>query len=478
MPLRNLGWLLGAIGVFVLGFAVAYTAPTEERSRDYGNMKLLVDVMEQVRKNYVTELSPERERKLFEDMINGGLERLDPHSTYINPHDFREFDKVSKGSFGGVGIQLGTDRQNRGQLIVLSPMVGTPAYEKGILAGDAILKIDGKTTEGMRSTEAVDLITGEIGKDVTLTILHEGAKDPIDVTITRAEIKVPSVMGDLRKADNPKEWDFFVDKENKIGYIRLSAFSETAAQEVKNAVEDLERDGVRGLILDLRNDPGGLLDQAVKISDLFLTEGRIVTIKGRNDEEHPYDAKEAGTLLTPAEKFPIAVLVNKFSASASEIVAAALQDHKRAVVIGERSYGKGSVQHVIKLDEAERGKSALKLTTASYWRPSGKNIHRFPDAKETDEWGVKPNEGFEVPMKDEERLEYLIYRHDRDVVRGKNAPPVKTEEKKDDKTDAKKDEKKDKKPFEDRVLQKALDHLRGEIKKVGAMPVAPEALPS
>jgi carboxyl-terminal processing protease len=478
MPLRNLGWLLGTVGVFALGFAVAYTAPTEEKSRDYGNMKLLVDVMEQVRKNYVTELSPDRERKLFEDMINGGLERLDPHSAYINPHDFREFDKLSKGSFGGVGIQLGTDRQNHGQLIVLSPMVGTPAYEKGILAGDAILKIDGKTTEGMRSTEAVDLITGEIGKDVTLNILHEGAKEPCDITITRAEIKVPSVLGDLRNPDNPKEWDFFVDKENKIGYIRLSAFSETAAKEMQDAVEQLQRDGVRGLVIDLRNNPGGLLDQAVKVSDLFLTDGRIVTIKGRNESEHAYDAKEAGTLLTPAEKFPITVLINKFSASASEIVSAALQDHKRAVVIGERSYGKGSVQHVIKLDEADRGKSALKLTTASYWRPSGKNIHRFPDAKETDEWGVKPNEGFEVPMKDDERLEYLIYRHDRDVVRGKNAPPVKTEEKKDDKTDAKKEEKKEKKPFEDRVLQKALDHLRGEIKKVGAMPVAPEALPS
>jgi carboxyl-terminal processing protease len=330
----------------------------------------------------------------------------------------------------------------------------------------------------MRSSEAVDLITGEIGKDVTLTILHEGAKEPVDITITRAEIKVPSVLGDLRKTDNPKAWDFMIDKESKIGYIRLSTFSETAAQEMQEAVEQLQHDGVRGLIIDLRNDPGGLLDQAVKISDLFLTEGRIVTIKGRNESEHAYDAKEAGTLLTPAEKFPIAVLINKFSASASEILSAALQDHKRAVIIGERSYGKGSVQHVIKLDEADRGKSALKLTTASYWRPSGKNIHRFPDAKETDEWGVKPNEGFEVPMKDDERLEYLIYRHDRDVVRGKNTPPAKVEDKKDEKTDAKKDEKKDKKPFEDRVLQKALDHLRGEIKKVGALPVVPEALPS
>jgi carboxyl-terminal processing protease len=474
MPHRNLGWLLGIVGVFSLGFAVAYTAPTEEKSRDYENMKLLVDVMDQVRKNYVTELTPERERKLFEDMINGGLERLDPHSAYINPHDLKQFDKTSKGSFGGIGIQLGTDRQNRGQLTVISPMVGTPAYEKGVLAGDAILKIDGKSTDGMRIAEAVDLITGEIGKDITLTILHDGAKEPIDVTITRAEIKVQSVMGDVRKPGNLKEWDYLMDKETKVGYIRLTTFSENAAKELHDAVAELEKEGVRGLILDLRNNGGGLLKQAVEVSDLFLTEGPIVTIKGRNEKELVHEAHVAGTMLVPADKYPMVVLINKFSASASEIVAAALQDHNRAVVIGERSYGKGSVQNVIKLKEGELGESALKLTTASYWRPSGKNIHRFPDAKESDEWGVKPTDGFDVPMKDDERLEYLIYRNERDVVRGKN-PPAKPEEKKDEKKDG---DKKDKKPFEDRVLQKALEHLRGEIKKVGALPAAPEVVPS
>jgi carboxyl-terminal processing protease len=470
MPLRNLGWLLGIAGVFALGFAVAYTAPTQEKSRDYDNMKLLVDVMDQVRKNYVTEITPERERKLFEDMINGGLERLDPHSAYINPHDLKQFDKTSKGSFGGIGIQLGMDRQNRGQLTVISPMVGTPAYEKGVLAGDAILKIDGKSTDGMRLAEAVDLITGDIGKDITLTILHEGAKDPIDVTITRAEIKVQSVMADVRKPDNLKEWDYMIDKETKIGYVRLTTFSENAAKELHDAIAELEKEHVRGLILDLRNNGGGLLKQAVEVSDLFLTEGTIVTIKGRNEKELVHEAHEAGTMLVPADQFPMVVLINKFSASASEIVAAALQDHHRAVVIGERSYGKGSVQNVIKLKEGELGESALKLTTASYWRPSGKNIHRFPDAKESDEWGVKPNEGFEVPMKDDERLEYMLYRNERDVIRGKNAP-ARSEEKKDG-------EKKDKKPFEDRVLQKALEYLRGEIKKVGAASVAPEVVPS
>ncbi len=271
---------------------------------------------------------------------------------------------------------------------------------------------------------------------------------------------VPSVLGDRRKADDPKAWDFMLDKDSKIGYIRLTNFSKTATKEMRDAVEELQREGVRGLIIDLRNNPGGLLKEAVGISDLFLTEGRIVSTKGRNHKEEIYDAKPDGTLLLPAEKYPMVVLVNKYSASASEILAAALQDHKRAVVIGERSYGKGSVQNIIEMHEGN-APSALKLTTASYWRPSGKNIHRFPDSKETDDWGVKPDAGFEVPLKDEERLEYMLYRSDRDIVRTKPKPPV----------EAKKKDGKEKKPFVDRVLEKAVDHLKKEIKKTVELPV-------
>jgi carboxyl-terminal processing protease len=252
-----------------------------------------------------------------------------------------------------------------------------------------------------------------------------------------------------------------LDKENKIGYIRLTAFSETAAQELKDAVEELQRQGVRGLVLDLRGNPGGLLKAAVEISDLFLSEGRIVSTRGRNHKEEIYDAKPEGTLLVPADQFPMAVLVNRGSASASEIVAAALQDHKRAIVVGERSYGKGSVQNIIPM---EKGTSALKLTTASYWRPSGKNIHRFPDSKDSDEWGVKPNPGFEVPLKADEAFEYFQWRSDRDVFRVKKDKPAPSP------ADPKKDKAKDKKkpPFVDRVLEKALEHIRGEIKKVHA----------
>jgi carboxyl-terminal processing protease len=283
----------------------------------------------------------------------------------------------------------------------------------------------------------------------------------VDIPIVRDLIKVESVLGDLRGPD--KKWDFMADKENKIAYIRLNTFSKTAAAELKEVVQGLEKDGVRGLVLDLRNNPGGLLRAAVEISDLFLNEGVIVSTKGRNHKDEVYRAKPEGTLLSaPGREVPIAVLINKYSASASEILAAALQDHKRAVVVGERSYGKGSVQNII-LMEGES--SALKLTTASYWRPSGKNIHRFPDKKDfeaakidPDEWGVKPDPGYAVKLSDEERLEYMVYRNERDVVRNGPKPPAKGKDGKP------------KKPFVDRVLQKALEHLKKEIAKGVALP--------
>jgi carboxyl-terminal processing protease len=524
MSRHNLYWLLGIAAVSLLGLTVSYSAPSREKDKDYELVRLMVDVLHEVRERYVVDIDQEHERKLVEDMINGGLERLDPHSSYMPPSEYKQLEKQSKGKFGGVGIQVGLDRLTR-QLTVLSPMPGTPAYEAGILAGDLILKIDGKATENMRMNEAVDLIQGEPGQKVTLTVLHEGAKEPVDVVITRAVIEVPCVLGDQRKADNLRAWDFMLDKENKIGYIRLLNFGETASKEMREAVQELQREGVRGLILDLRNNPGGLLKEAREVADLFLTEGRIVSTRGRNHKEEVYDAKPEGTLLTPPEKYPMVVLVNKYSASASEIVAAALQDHGRAVIVGERTYGKGSVQNIIEMHEGGE-RSALKLTTASYWRPSGKNIHRFPDSKESDDWGVRPNDsgyqltpealtalsnagvpaavltklksfpqtrfllekdyiaalakllskeeldqykskflayadrGFEVPMTDEERLEYMIYRTERDIVRSKAKPDEKT--KKDGKA---------KKPFVDRVLQKALEHLKKEIQKADAAAV-------
>jgi carboxyl-terminal processing protease len=468
MSRRNLFWLLGIASLSLLGLAVGYSSPTVEKDRDYELVRLLVDVLHEVRQRYVVDVSPERERQLVEDMINGGLERLDPHSQYINPREYKQFDKQSEGKYGGVGIQVGYDRNKGGLLTVISPMPGTPAYEAGVLAGDVILKIDGKGSDNLRMSEAVDLIQGEPGSKIILTVTRDGLKEPLDIPITRAIIKVPSVLGDQRRPDNPKQWDYFIDREHRIGYVRLVNFSKTAAQELKAVVEDLEKDGVRGFILDLRNNPGGLLRAAVEISDLFLTDGVIVSTKGRNHKDEVYRAKLDGTLLQgEGRPVPMVVLINRYSASASEIVAAALQDHGRAVVIGERSYGKGSVQNIVLL---ENDTSALKLTTASYIRPSGKNIHRFPDKKDfeaakldPDEWGVRPSKGMEVKLAEPERVEYLVYRSDRDVIRKAPKPPALD---KDGKPKA---------PFVDKALNKALEHLRKEIGHGAEAPVKRDA---
>jgi len=464
MPRRNLAWFLGVAGVFLLGFAVSESAPTHEQDQDYALVGLVVEVMKEVENKYVRPLDADAKRRLIEDMINGGLERLDAHSTFINAKDYKRFALNNKGTFGGVGIQISTDRFRTDRLVVVSPMVGTPAYEAGVLAGDLILKIDGKSTENMRVSEAVDLIMGEPGQDITLTVQHEGSREPLDLKMTRAKIQVPSVLGDLRRPDNSREWEFFLDQPNKIAYIRLLAFTEHTAVDLRAVLETIKKEGMRGLILDLRTNPGGLLLSAVEICRMFLPSGRIVSTQGRNQQEEIYDANGQGGMLSSAKDCPMVILQNRLSASASEIVAAALQDHKRAVIIGERSYGKGSVQNIIKV---EGNTSALKLTTASYQRPSGKNIHRFPDSKENDEWGVKPDEGFEVKLDEEERYEYLVYRRDRDIVRDKGgALPPKA------KTD--KDAGKEKKPFVDRTLNKALEYLRGEIKKVSVIPTIPE----
>jgi carboxyl-terminal processing protease len=224
---------------------------------------------------------------------------------------------------------------------------------------------------------------------------------------------VPTVQGDNYKPDG--NWNFLIDPDKKIGYVRLTAFSRNTGTELKKALNELKAQGMKGLVLDLRFNPGGLLTTAVEVADLFLEEGKIVSTKGRNTEERTQFAKRSGTF----SGFPMAVLVNRFSASASEIVSAALQDHKRAIVVGERTWGKGSVQNVIEL---EGGKSQLKLTTASYHRPSGKNIHRFPDSKESDEWGVMPDDNYGVRFSPEEMSGYQEYRRQRDVL-SKDGPP-------------------------------------------------------
>jgi carboxyl-terminal processing protease len=423
----NLVWLVGIVLTYLIGVSLSFSAPQKDKDlvERHENIRLLIDVLDEVQHKYVKELNKEEMRELVENMINSGLEKLDQHSAFINEEEYKQFIKTSRGKFGGVGIKVGLDRS--GQLFVESPMLGTPAYEKGVLAGDLILKIDDVSTDGMPLKKAVDMITGETGKDVKLTVLHEGDKNPVDIVITRAEIVIESVIGDRRMEDNLKEWDFVLDGTTNVAYIRITAFTETTVKDLTKVVDRLQALKVRGLILDLRGNPGGLLRAAVEVSELFLPKGTpIVTTRGRNQKEEAYVARGRPDAPNgPQTSYPIAILLNRYSASASEIVAAALQDAGRAVIVGERSYGKGSVQNVIPM---EGGKSALKLTTASYWRPSGHNIHRFPTSKETDEWGVKPDRRLRVEQPLEERVMYYKWRRQRDVVRSKGAPAAKVDE--------------------------------------------------
>jgi carboxyl-terminal processing protease len=438
----NLAWLISVPLLVLVGLTLSYSAPQKSQEKDLEMIRLFAEVLAEVDTNYVRQLDDEGKRKLVEDMINLGLERLDPYSGYFNAEEYKQFERQSEGVFGGVGIHIGIDPRT-GRLMVISPMVGTPAFEAGMLADDLIIKVDDKLTEGMRISDAMNLIQGEPGTPITFHVAREGEKELKAISMKRGRIEVEAVMGYSRK-ENPKEWEWFADRENGIAYIRLVSFSEQSGPELKKAMEAIQKEGAKGLILDLRDNPGGLLTAAVEICDLFLTDGKIVSIKDRNDRGREYTAKENGTLFLPAAAHPIVVLINKNSASASEIVAAALQDHKRAVIIGERSFGKGSVQKILKLTKDPI--TAVKLTTDSYWRPSGVNIHRHPDDKETDDWGVKPDPGFEIVVKDDERLAYLKYRRNQDII-GKK----KVEEK----------------PFTDRVMQKALEHIRKELNGAG-----------
>ena len=439
----NLAWLIGVPLAMLVGVSLSFTAPSRAPDKEYKLVRTVVDVMAEVDQHFVRPLDDDQKQKFVEDMINGGLDRLDPYSQYMNPEEFRQFTASTEGNFGGVGIHLGIDPRT-GLLMVISPMVGTPAHEAGVLAGDLIIKIDDKSTEGFRINDAVRHIQGEPGTKISLTVVHEGSRTPETLTMNRALIEVQTVLGLSRREDNLKEFDWFVDKATGIAYVRLIQFTEHTADDLRKHVERLEREGAKGLVLDLRDNPGGLLKSAVDVSDLFLSTGKIVGTKDRNGAGKTWEARVDGTVFEPAADRPIVVLINKNSASAAEIVAAALQDNKRAVVVGERSYGKGSVQKLIKLGGDPP--AALKLTTDTYWRPNGENMHRHPDDKEKDTWGVKPSPGFEIVMKDEERIEYLRYKRNKDVIR-KDRPQE---------SDA---------SFVDRALDKAVEHLKAELAK-------------
>ncbi len=356
------------------------------KADEYELMKMFVDALDEVQRNYVEPIS---RRELMEAAIEGVLAKLDVYSDYIAPEDIDDFRKDVESEFGGIGIQV---QLEDGQLTVVRPLNGTPGKRAGLRSGDRIEEVNGTSTIGLSLDEAVKLMKGRIGTSVLVKVRHrDGSVESL--SIKRDNILVETVISHARNPDGT--WDFMFDKQDKIGYLRITSFSGHTAEELRAALTELQDEALRALILDLRFNPGGLLTAAIEVSDMFLSEGRIVSTSGRNVEEQSWNAEKAGTF----DGFPMVVLVNQFSASASEIVSACLQDNQRAVVIGQRTWGKGSVQKVIEL---EQGRSALKLTTSSYLRPNGKNIHRFENSTEDDEWGVRPNPDMEVRLTPEQ----------------------------------------------------------------------------
>ena len=401
MPRRNLRVLLIFTAISLL---------CQDRFSSQGTT--FVRALEEIHAHY---LEPVDREILLHAALRGMTSRLDPYSEYIPPAEYAALQQSLEQHFGGIGIQIGLDPKTK-RLTVISPMFDTPAYRAGVLAGDEIIRINGKDTKGFRIEDAADLLRGRPGTSVSITVQHVGTEEPIEVQITRSVIKIATVLGDSHNADG--SWNFALPGHPKIGYIRIVQFGERTVDELRKALERLRRTGMECVILDLRNDPGGLLEQAVATCNLFIDKGPIVSTRGRNGVQYEaFSANGSASYL----HFPMAVLVNHFSASASEIVAACLQDRQRAVVVGERTWGKGSVQNLIPL---EGGRSGLKLTTLSYWRPSGKNIHRLENSPESADWGVVPDPGFEVKL-DKQQFERLLKsRRDRDIIQ----PPIVSQE--------------------------------------------------
>ena len=340
--------LIGAVSAIAL-MQVYNSATAATNAETYKLLNLFGDVYDRVRSDYVEKPN---EQKMMEAAINGMLTSLDPHSSYMNAKEFADMNVKTKGEFGGLGIEV---TMENGVVKVMSPYDGTPAAKAGILANDLIIKIDGKQVQGITLNEAVDKMRGAIGTPITLTIARD-KRDPFDVKLVRAVIKIESVKSSI--------------EANDVGYVRISTFNEQAESGLTKAIADLDAKmggKEKGFILDLRNNPGGLLQQAIAVSDVFMEKGEVVSTRGRNaDQVERYTAQKGD--LTNGKK--IVVLINGGSASASEIVAGALQDQKRATMIGTRSFGKGSVQTIIPLGN----EGAMRLTTQRYFTPSGRSI--------------------------------------------------------------------------------------------------------
>ncbi len=346
------GLLIGLVLGIMLSVSVGVYAGREDASGlsalPVEDLQRFTDVYMRIKRNYVEEVD---DKELLDNAIQGMLTGLDEHSTYLDEDDFRDMEAGTSGEFGGLGIEVGMED---GFVKVIAPIDDTPADRAGIEAGDLIVRLDGESVRGMDLSDAVSRMRGEEGTDITLTVVREGEDQPLEITITRDVIQVESVRSEIL--------------EDGYGYVRVSNFQTRTAQDLVSAIEEMkDKNGLRGLILDLRNNPGGILNGAVGVSDAFLDGGRIVYTEGRLDEAQvDYDASPGDVL----DGVPMVVLVNRGSASASEIVAGALQDHGRAIVMGQNSFGKGSVQTILPLTE----QTGIKLTTARYFTPDGRSI--------------------------------------------------------------------------------------------------------
>jgi carboxyl-terminal processing protease len=359
MSLLLAGALMGASAMSLVHGSAGSTA-IAAASETYRNLAIFGDVFERVRAQYVT---PPDDKSLVENAINGMLTSLDPHSSYLNADAAQDMRVQTRGEFGGLGIEVTMENE---LVKVIAPIEDTPAARAGVLAGDLIAAIDGTEVRGLALSDAVDKMRGPVNSPIELTILREGAVEPIKITIVRDVIKVKAVR-------------FRVEED--VGYLKINSFTERTYEDLQAAIgrikEQVGADKLKGYVLDLRLNPGGLLDQAVAVSDAFLDRGEIVSTRGRDPKDVTRFDSRAGDL---ADGKPVIVLTNGGSASASEIVAGALQDHKRAAVLGTKSFGKGSVQTIIPLGE----NGALRLTTALYYTPSGKSIQGIgitPDIK-------------------------------------------------------------------------------------------------
>ena len=372
--------LIKKIPFFVLVFLFIFQKSFSDNSEIYKKIDLFGEVLEKINDEYVDEID---QSQSMDAAINGLLQSLDPYSAYMTPESFESMQTETSGEFGGLGIEVGMEA---GVVKVISPIDNTPASKAGLKAGDYIVKINDTQVQGKSLTEAVELMRGPVGSSIEITVRRRGEKKALIFNITREIIEVQSVKFELL--------------ENNIGYIRLTSFNENSSSQVKEKIEKLNNNKkLKGYILDLRNNPGGLLSQAIKISDFFLDNGEIVSTKSRQPSENRKWFAKKGDL---TDGKTVLVLINYGSASAAEIVAGALKDHKRAIIVGENSYGKGSVQSIIPL----KNRGAIRLTIAKYYLPSGKSISEVgvtPDIEV-----VEDSDDFKINSETDNQLNFAI----------------------------------------------------------------------